>query len=118
MYILILQIGIFFMKKGVKKLSIGDAIRKHRKRQGITMEELAKKIGISQPYLSQIERGNKKCPIELLDKISKELQVDLSIFFDESRIELKEWIDIGRLLSVDERMSLITFLKLVKPPSI
>ena len=40
-----------------KKLKIGEAIRKQRKKQGLTLNELGEKIGISGSLVGQYERG-------------------------------------------------------------
>lgn len=47
-----------------RNLSIGNIIKKARKKAGITQEELAKKSGTSKHYISRLE--NNKSDIELL----------------------------------------------------
>lgn len=44
---------------------IGATIRNLRKEKGMTLTELAKAVGVSQPFLSQIERGTKTVSIPL-----------------------------------------------------
>ena len=48
----------------------GDWIRNERKRRGLTLRELAKLIGTSAPYLSDIERGNRSGGREVNERIS------------------------------------------------
>ena len=57
--------------------SIGARVRHHRKKKGLSQEELAGRVGISSVYLSDIERGkNKKAPsLEVLLSIASELNV-------------------------------------------
>ncbi|MDQ0257945.1 transcriptional regulator with XRE-family HTH domain [Evansella vedderi] len=60
---------------------IGEYIRFIRKQKKITLVDLAKKTGFSQPYLSQIETNkNKDKPPapDLLEKIAKALNTDYS----------------------------------------
>ena len=56
---------------------VGMNIRKYRELQEMTIEELASKLGMSQPNLSKIERGEpKKVDYVLLERISNVLEVD------------------------------------------
>lgn len=52
-------------------------IRTFRKYRGMTMTELAKAAGISQPHLSGIENGKKTGSVEVLKRIAIALKVDL-----------------------------------------
>jgi transcriptional regulator with XRE-family HTH domain len=54
-----------------------------------TVTALAKKSGLSQPYLSQIEKGERNCPIETLEIICRALNVTLEIFFRNEEITKK-----------------------------
>ena len=38
---------------------VGSMMRKYRKRNGISLRELAYRMGISHPYLSQLESGKR-----------------------------------------------------------
>lgn len=51
----------------------------HREANGLTQIELAKKIGISQKHLNQLERSKKFPRWEMLIRIIKELKLDISI---------------------------------------
>ncbi len=42
-------------------LSYGSYLRKLRIKRGLTIKELAEQIGISGQYLSEMERGGRKC---------------------------------------------------------
>jgi transcriptional regulator with XRE-family HTH domain len=42
-----------------KRLTIGERIRQARKDAGKTQQEVAAAVGISQPYLSELEEGRK-----------------------------------------------------------
>ncbi|HFI0435375.1 TPA: helix-turn-helix domain-containing protein, partial [Streptococcus suis] len=52
---------------GVKM--IGDYLKSLRKRQNIKVVELAKSVGVSQPYVSNIENEKRFPTVELFFKI-------------------------------------------------
>ena len=54
-----------------------NPIRVWRKYRGITQHELAERVGISVPYLSQLENGKRKGSLEVLAAITKMLRVSL-----------------------------------------
>ncbi len=55
----------------------GKYMRAVRKAKGISIRELAKKLGKTPTYISDIEKGNNKPPEkELLEKIIQELKLD------------------------------------------
>ena len=56
--------------------SIGEFIRLKRKEKGLSLRELARRTGISHPYLSQLENGHCYNPTpDVLRKLSKCLNV-------------------------------------------
>lgn len=58
---------------------LGDVIKAARQRSGITMKELAYKVGVTERYLYRIENENKKPSFDVLFQLIREL----SIFPDE-----------------------------------
>lgn len=54
--------------------SIGEAIRKQRELARLPMRQLAAMVGISGPYLSQIERGLRSPSGDVLEAIADSLQ--------------------------------------------
>ena len=52
-------------------------IKKWRKVRKLTQEELADRLGISQPTLSRLESGQLRMTMSQLSKFSKELQVSM-----------------------------------------
>ncbi|EQB09675.1 helix-turn-helix domain-containing protein [Novosphingobium lindaniclasticum] len=51
----------------------GKLLRQERKERQMTLGDLAKKLGMSVPYLSQIETGIKAVQEDLVEKIVREL---------------------------------------------
>ncbi len=54
---------------------IGQRIRKFRKAQGLSQEQLAEKIEISVTHMSHIETGNTKLSLPVLVSIARVLEV-------------------------------------------
>ncbi|GAA3471975.1 helix-turn-helix domain-containing protein [Nonomuraea roseola] len=55
--------------------SIGEYIREQRQQAKISLRQLAAAAGVSNPYLSQIERGLRKPSAEILNQIAKGLHI-------------------------------------------
>lgn len=57
---------------------LGDVLRRERREQRRTLEEVARVAKISMPYLSEVERGRKEASSEVLAAICDALRVDLA----------------------------------------
>jgi transcriptional regulator with XRE-family HTH domain len=55
--------------------TIGDFIREQRQQAQFSVRQLSKLAGVSNPYLSQIERGLRKPSAEILQQIAKGLRI-------------------------------------------
>jgi transcriptional regulator with XRE-family HTH domain len=66
---------------GSKVGSIGEYIREQRTRAKISLRQLADVSGISNPYLSQIERGLRKPSAEILQQIAKGLRISAEALY-------------------------------------
>jgi transcriptional regulator with XRE-family HTH domain len=60
---------------------LGDYIRDQRARSDISLRQLAKLAGVSNPYLSQIERGLRKPSAEILQQIAKGLRISAEALY-------------------------------------
>ena len=56
-------------------VSLGDYLREQRESHKLSLRQLSDLVGVSNPYLSQIERGLKKPSAEILQQLAKGLQV-------------------------------------------
>ncbi|QQK76272.1 helix-turn-helix transcriptional regulator [Salicibibacter cibarius] len=96
-------------------MEIGQRIREIRKNTGLTLTELAEKIQISQPYLSQIELGGKQPPIDVIVNICKAIDIPLAEFFadedDHLPTDILQLIETAKKLSSEEREYLNQFLQ-------
>ena len=68
------------MAKGITKVgqtveSLGDYLREQRLASRLSLRQLAQQAGVSNPYLSQIERGLRKPSAEVLQQIAKALRI-------------------------------------------
>ncbi|MDX1447675.1 MAG: helix-turn-helix transcriptional regulator [Acidimicrobiia bacterium] len=54
---------------------VGAFIREQRERANLSLRRLADRAGISNPYLSQIERGIRRPSAEILKRLSRALEV-------------------------------------------
>ncbi|GGL37840.1 helix-turn-helix domain-containing protein [Phycicoccus endophyticus] len=55
--------------------SLGDYLREQRTSAQLSLRQLSALAGVSNPYLSQIERGLKRPSAEILQQLAKGLQV-------------------------------------------
>ena len=96
-------------------MDIGQRMRQLSKDNGWTLTELAEKIQISQPYLSQIERGDKQPPVDVIVNVCKTLDIPLSQFFeneeDQLPTDILQLIETAKKLSSEERKYLNQFLQ-------
>lgn len=61
--------------------SIGDYIRQQREQAKISLRQLADQAGVSNPYLSQIERGLRKPSADILQQIAKGLRISAEALY-------------------------------------
>ena len=65
---------------------LGDYIREQRSASDISLRQLAKLAGVSNPYLSQIERGLRKPSAEILQQIAKALRISAEALYVQAGI--------------------------------
>jgi transcriptional regulator with XRE-family HTH domain len=66
--------------------SIGDYIRQQREQAKISLRQLAEQAGVSNPYLSQIERGLRKPSADILQQIAKGLRISAEALYVQAGI--------------------------------
>ena len=72
---------------GVRGLGgLGDYIRDQRVLAQISLRQLARQAGVSNPYLSQIERGLRKPSAEILQQIAKALRISAEALYVQAGI--------------------------------
>lgn len=60
---------------------IGSFIRTQREAAQVSVRQLAQRAGVSNPYLSQIERGLRKPSAEVLSQIAKALRLSAEVLY-------------------------------------
>ncbi len=65
----------------------GNKVKAARQKRGLTVQELAGKVGVSDEYLEWLEDGQVEPPVALLIQLARVLQLDSSTFLadDSSR---------------------------------
>ena len=65
---------------------IGEYIKEQRSSAKISLRQLSKLAGVSNPYLSQIERGLRKPSAEILQQIAKGLRISAEALYVQAGI--------------------------------
>lgn len=65
---------------------IGGYIRSQRETAQVSLRQLARTAGVSNPYLSQIERGLRKPSAEILQQIAKGLRISAEALYVKAGI--------------------------------
>ena len=65
---------------------IGEYIKQQRNSAKISLRQLSKLAGVSNPYLSQIERGLRKPSAEILQQIAKGLRISAEALYVQAGI--------------------------------
>ncbi|MGV0644448.1 helix-turn-helix domain-containing protein [Mycolicibacterium sp. XJ879] len=85
---------------------IGSFIRAQREAAQVSVRQLAEKAGVSNPYLSQIERGLRKPSADVLNQIAKALRVSAEVLYVRAGIlELSETSDVRDAIITDSAIT-------------
>ncbi len=91
--------------------SLGDYLREQRQSAKLSLRQLSELAGVSNPYLSQIERGLKKPSAEILQQLAKGLEVSAESLYvragilDERHGHPAEAPDTRAVIGADPRLS-------------
>ena len=70
----------------ISKPDLGQFISEKKRKKKLPSQELAKILGVSIPYLSQIEHGKRKCPdLRLIKKMIEGFELTMeetNVFYD------------------------------------
>jgi len=98
---------------------VGEFIRDQRNTARLSLRNVAKTAGISNPYLSQIERGLRKPSAEILSQIAKALRISAETLYVQAGIleerttepEVAEAIGRDPSLTADQREALLSYYR-------
>lgn len=63
---------------------LGEIIRRQREFNQLTLRQFAEMAGISNPYLSQIERGLRAPSPSVIDAIARSLKINADILYEQA----------------------------------
>lgn len=63
---------------------LGEFIRRQREMQELTLRQLAQMTGISNPYLSQIERGLREPSEKVLEALADNLKLSADVLYEHA----------------------------------
>lgn len=84
---------------------IGEQIKEARIKQNLTQKQLAKKIGVAEKYIQEIETGVKIINQDILDKIIKLLdtQINDSVIFENYEEDFKEPVPVKPIKRIEPK---------------
>ncbi|MCF6524190.1 helix-turn-helix domain-containing protein [Streptomyces sp. JJ36] len=65
---------------------LGEFLREQRRNAQLSLRQLADAAGVSNPYLSQIERGLRKPSAEILQQLAKALRISAETLYVQAGI--------------------------------
>jgi transcriptional regulator with XRE-family HTH domain len=85
---------------------IGDFIRDLRRNARISLRQLADQAGVSNPYLSQIERGLRKPSAEVLQQLATALRVSTPLMYLRAGLlDAKDGQDVLSVIAADPELT-------------
>lgn len=98
----------------MKVREVGEFIREQRRNARMSIRSLANRAGVSNPYLSQIERGLRKPSAEILQQIAKGLRISAETLYvragileERGDVDLRNEIIKDLSISEKQRQTLI-----------
>lgn len=89
---------------------VGSYLKAQRQQAELSLRQLAERTGISNPYLSQIERGLKRPSAEILQALAKGLQISAEQLYVHAGIldaadHVPATIDVRTAIRADARLT-------------
>jgi transcriptional regulator with XRE-family HTH domain len=83
---------------------LGSYIRQQRERSAMSLRKLAETAGISNPYLSQIERGLRRPSAEILKSLARALSISAESLYQRAGLldEVGKRRDVPEAVAADE----------------
>ena len=99
--------------------ALGELIRKQRQQAELTLRELAERTNVSNPYLSQIERGLHEPSVRVIKAIAAALNLSAESLLiqagvldgteaSDDRVTVEEAVNADPRLSDDQRAALLS----------
>jgi len=88
-----------------RRRELGGFIRERRSESRLSLRRLSQLAGVSNPYLSQIERGLRKPSAEILQQIARALQISAETMYVRAGILDEAAIDLGPAIRRDPHLT-------------
>ena len=75
--------------------AFGDYIRRQREYHELSMRQFAEMVGISNPYLSQIEHGHREPSKRVLEAMARSLELSAEHLYEQAGLRPAEATDDG-----------------------
>ena len=89
--------------------TLGEIIRRQRELTELSMRQFAGMVGISNPYMSQIERGLREPSEKVLEAIARNLDVSADTLYEEAGMsdapEEDETVGVRAAIRQDPRLN-------------
>ena len=103
-------------KDGNPALSLGEIIRRQRELSELSMRQFASMAGISNPYLSQIERGLREPSEKVIEAIAETLHTSADALYAQAGLDdvdpedttVVDAVDADPRLTAAQRRALVT----------
>jgi len=88
-------------------VDLGEFIREQRNTARLSLRRLSELAGISNPYLSQIERGLRRPSAEILQQIARALRISAETLYVRAGIleEREDTVDVPRAVLADVHLT-------------
>lgn len=96
---------------------VGNFIRQQRELAQQSIRDLAKVAGVSNPYLSQIERGLRKPSAEILQQLARAMKISAESLYeragildpsDETRPGVVDAVSSDERLTIEQKQTLLS----------
>ncbi|MGZ8476423.1 MAG: helix-turn-helix domain-containing protein [Solirubrobacteraceae bacterium] len=91
-----------------RRSTLGEIIRRQRELTEVSMRQFAGMVGISNPYMSQIERGLREPSEKVLEEIARNLDVSADALYEQAGISdtaEDETVGVRAAIREDPRLS-------------
>ena len=85
---------------------LGEFLREQRRTARLSLRQLAEAAGVSNPYLSQIERGLRKPSAEILQQLARALRISAETLYVKAGIlEEREGLEVRSAVLADPALT-------------
>jgi transcriptional regulator with XRE-family HTH domain len=86
------------MNDGERSAALGEIIRRQRELSELSMRQFAELVGISNPYLSQIERGLRAPSERVVESIASALSVSADALYEQAGVASEDETQIPAVI--------------------